>query len=325
MEAMSNSTEARRARAFLQHAAEPTNPILARYVAKVGPVEAAHHVAARTAPTEVLGQCRSVASWRLADTSLQAVADLSGRFVIPEDDEWPAEVLAGLRALAGDGETAYEAPLGLWVAGGPRLDDLASARSVAIVGARAATEHGEYQAAEFAYALASRHVTVFSGAAYGIDGAAHGGALATGQPASTVAVLACGLDVGYPAGHMELLKCIARSGAIVSEYPPGVPPARQRFLQRYRLLSAFTTATVVVEAGQRSGACYAARLATKLGRPVLAAPGAPASAMSAGCRQLIQNGTARLVESADDIVAVIDEVQVVETGPEAGSRPSEAR
>ncbi|WP_103343806.1 DNA-processing protein DprA [Amycolatopsis sp. CA-126428] len=314
---MSSSTDARRARAFLQHAAEPTSPVLARYVAEVGPVEAAHHVSERTAPADVLTETRLGANWMRAEAGLRTAAELGARFVIPEDDEWPAGIVGGLRTLAADDDTLGGPPLGVWVHGEPRLNDLASARSVAIVGARAATQYGEHHAAEFAYALASRDVAVWSGAAYGIDGAAHRGALATDRPACTLAVLACGIDCGYPAGHVGLLKQIAASGAVVSEYPPGMPPARHRFLQRHRLLAAITRATVVIEAGQRSGARHAARVADKLGRPVLAVPGPVSSAASAGCHRLIQDGTARLVTSADDVIAVIEDSEELEVDPEA--------
>ncbi len=321
---MRNSTEARRARGFLQHAAEPATPVIARYIADVGPVDAAHHVAERTAPTEVLDECRGDVSWRLVDTSLRTAASLGGRFVIPEDDDWPADVFAGLSTLAADGGTLGDPPLGLWVQGHVRLDELAAAPSVGIVGSRAATGYGEHQAAELAYGLASRRVPVFSGAAYGIDGAAHRGALS--GDGVTIAVLACAIDAGYPAGHAGLLDRIVRSGgAVVSEYPPGTPPARHRFLARNRLIAAVTAATLVVEAGRRSGARHTARLAKKLGRPVLAVPGPVSSATSAGCHQLIQDGTARLVTSVDDVIAVIEEGDDADTEPDAAVPADEAR
>ncbi|MFJ1767986.1 DNA-processing protein DprA [Amycolatopsis sp. NPDC088138] len=304
---MSRSTDARRARAFLQHAAEPANPVLARYVAQVGPIDAAHRIASCSAPPHVLAESRRNVRWHLADASLRAAAEMGARFVIPEDDEWPTDVFAGLSALAVEHDTPSAAPLGLWVHGEPRLDELTAARSVAILGSRAATDYGKHYAEDFAGALALRNVAVWSGAGYGIDGAAHHGALATGRPAGTVAVLPCGLDGGYPAGHIGLIQRIAASGAVVSEYPPGVPPARRRFLQRHRLLAAFTTATVVVEAGRRSGARHAARLAAELGRPVLATPGPLSSAVSAGCHELIQDGTARLITCVDDILAAIEQ------------------
>ncbi|WP_328617239.1 DNA-processing protein DprA [Amycolatopsis sp. NBC_00355] len=321
---MANSTDARRARAFLQHAAEPTNPHLARYVAEVGPVDAAHHVSERTAPADVLAETRLGANWMLAEASLSTAAQLGARFVIPEDDEWPADTLVDLTTLIVEHDIPGAAPLGLWVQGEPQLDELAAARSVAIVGSRAGTDYGKHHAQEFADALVSRNVAVWSGAGYGIDGAAHRGALATGRLAGTVAVLACGLDGGYPAGHVDLLRRIAESGAVVSEYPPGVPPARHRFLQRHRLLAALTTATVVVEAGRRSGARHAAGLAAELGRPVLAVPGPLSSTVSAGCHQLIQDGTARLATSADDIIAAIEEGNKPDAAPETAHPAGEA-
>lgn len=317
-------SDARHARAYLHHATEPTNLRLARYVAQVGPVDAAHRIAERTAPADVLTETRRDASWELAEASLRTAAQLGARFVIPEDDEWPADTFLGLSTLAADENSPGAPPLGLWVRGETRLDKLAATRSVAIVGSCAASEYGEHYASEFAYALASSNVAVWSGAGYGIDGAAHRGALATDRPASTVAVLACGLDVGYPAGHVNLLKRIATAGALVSEYPPGVPPARHRFLGRHRLLAAFTNATVVVEAGRRSGALNAARVTTALGRPVLAVPGPLTSGMSAGAHQLIQDGTARLVTSADDIVAALDGGRETDGEPETATPGCEA-
>ncbi|GHG29979.1 MULTISPECIES: DNA-processing protein DprA [Amycolatopsis] len=320
---MPDSAEARRARAFLQHAAEPTTPVIAHYIADVGPVDAAHHVADRTAPTEVLHECRRDVSWRSVDTSLQTAAGLGGRFVIPEDDEWPTAVFAGLSPLAADGGALGGPPLGLWVQGDVRLDGLAAAPSIAIVGSRAATAYGEHHAADLAYGLASRGVPGASGAAYGIDGAAHRGALSA--DGVTVAVLGCAIDVGYPAGHVSLLnRIVSNSGALVSEYPPGTPPARHRFLARNRLTAALTRATLIVEAGRRSGTHHTARLAGKLGRPVLALPGPVSSTTSAGCHQLIQDGTARLVTSADDIIAVVKDGDDAGTEPETAAPADEA-
>ncbi len=321
---MSSSTDARHARAFLQHATEHTNPTLARYVTDVGPVEAAHHVSERTAPAHVLADTRLGANWLLAEASLRTAAQLGARFVIPEDDEWPTDTMVGLSTLTVEHDTPGAAPLGLWVHGEPRLDELAAARSVAIVGSRAATDYGMRHAEDFAAALAVRNVAVWSGAGYGIDGAAHRGALASHPPAATVAVLACGLDGGYPAGHVSLLQQIAASGAVVSEYPPGVPPARHRFLQRHRLLATLTRATVVIEAGRRSGARHAAHLAAELGHPVLAIPGPLSSATSAGCHQLIQDGTARLVTCAGDIIAAIEEGDETDAEPAAALTAEEA-
>ncbi|MGY6658974.1 DNA-processing protein DprA, partial [Amycolatopsis sp. TRM77291] len=147
---------------------------------------------------------------------------------------------------------------------------------------------------------ASRGIPVFSGAAYGIDGAAHRGALSA--DGTTIAVLACGVDVVYPMAHETLLRSIAQTGAVVSEYPPGTRPARHRFLARNRILAALTTATVVVEAGRRSGAQNTAGTAGALGKVVMAMPGPVSSGVSAGCHALIREGEATLVTSVDEIV-----------------------
>src|SRR6185312_6809092 len=138
-------------------------------------------------------------------------------------------------------------------------------------GTRASTAYGEHVAVDLAEGLCERGIAVVSGGAFGIDGAAHRGAL--GVDGSTVAVLAGGVDVPYPAGHSALLHRIYRAGLVVSEYPPGVRPARHRFLVRNRLVAALSGATVVVEAGLRSGAANTAAWARALGRVVCAVPG----------------------------------------------------
>jgi len=143
---------------------------------------------------------------------------------------------------------------------------------------------------------------VISGGAYGIDGAAHRGAL--GSDGQTVAVLAGGIDVLYPAGHSALLHRIGTSGLLVTEYPPGVRPARHRFLTRNRLVAALSSATIVVEAGLRSGAANTAAWARALGRVVCAVPGPVTSAASAGCHVLLRNG-AELVTRADEVVEIV--------------------
>ena len=182
-----------------------------------------------------------------------------------------------------------------------RLDEVWE-RSAAIVGTRAASPYGEYLAGELSTGLVERDVTVVSGGAYGIDGAAHRAALAA--EGSTVAVLAGGLDVLYPAGHSALLHRISRDGLLVSEYPPGVRPARHRFLTRNRLVAAVSSATVVVEAGVRSGAASTAAWASALGRAVCAVPGPVTSLASVGCHELIRSG-ANLVTRAEEVVEIV--------------------
>lgn len=208
-------------------------------------------------------------------------ADAVGaRFVVPGDDEWPP-ALADLRRLPAP---PFDPP-GLWVRGPARLDELAL-RAVAVVGSRAATAYGIHVAGEFAAGLCDGGRAVLSGGAYGVDGAAHRGALAAGG--LTAAVLAGGVDVLYPRGHAALLERVSAEGLLVSESPPGAASMRQRFLRRNRLIAALSEATVLVEAGWRSGALNTVAHARHLGRLLLAVPGPITSALSTGCHRLIR-------------------------------------
>ncbi|QBR74269.1 DNA-processing protein DprA [Microbacterium sediminis] len=172
-------------------------------------------------------------------------------------------------------------------------------REAAIVGARAATSYGEHVATELAGDLALEGVAVVSGAAYGIDGAAHRAALREGG--LTVAVLAGGVDRVYPAGHAHLLARIAETGAVISEVAPGTAPTKFRFLQRNRLIAALSGATVVVEAGWSSGSLNTASHAASLARPIGAVPGSITSAQSAGCHRLLREYGAVCVTCAADV------------------------
>jgi DNA processing protein len=172
-----------------------------------------------------------------------------------------------------------------------------------MVGARAATGYGAHIAGEIAADLGERGWAIVSGGAYGIDAAAHRGALATG--AVTIAVLACGVDYAYPAGHAGLFAEIAAHGLVLSEWPPGRHPARLRFLVRNRTIAALACGTVIVEAGERSGALNTARHAAQLGRPLMAVPGPVTSAQSAGCHRIIREWGATCVTRADDIIEML--------------------
>ncbi len=231
-----SADELRQARAYLLRVAEPPAPALVAFVAEYGPVAAAARVRRGDCPAEVLKATEARRDYDLVAQDFARAAEAGARLVVPEDDEWPAWPLLALDLAARRGVAEAVPPLALWVCGDVGLGTAAD-RAVAVVGARAATEYGEHHAAEFAYALAGRGVPVFSGAAYGIDGAAHRGALAASGV--TVAVLGCAVDAGYPAGHVKMLERIVLSGgAVVSEYPPGTPPARHRFLVRNRLIAA---------------------------------------------------------------------------------------
>ncbi len=193
-------------------------------------------------------------------------------------------------------------PQRLWVAGTGDLRLLAL-RAVAIVGARNATPYGISMAGSLAAGMTAAGWLVVSGAAFGIDSAAHRGALAGGG--ATVALMAGGADVPVPLSHASLLARIADQGLVVSEYPPGTAPRRHSFLERNRLIAALTRATIVVEAGNRSGALNTADWATTLGRPVLAVPGPAHSAASRGTHGLIRRGDATLVQDIDDILGAL--------------------
>lgn len=250
-----------------------------------------------------LGDAREAIQLRLEqlrpDHTLE-IADATGlRFVIPADDEWPT----GLDDLAGmppsHGRTG--APFGLWVRGPLGLDALDS--SVAIVGSRGATSYGSDAAGNIAGGLTDVGVTVISGAAFGIDAAAHRGALNAGGP--TVAVLACGADLAYPYSHQRLIETIARDGAVLSELPPGQGVTRLRFLGRNRLIAALGRGTVLVEAAMRSGARNTAAWTTRLNRHLMCVPGPITSVTSQGVHEEIRAGSGVLVTRTEDVLELI--------------------
>jgi len=300
------------ARAYLSRVAEPANAAVWSLVRSHGPVEAA----ARIRSGDVGDQVRAATEARRAvadgEADLEAGARRGIRLVTPESADWPHFALAALEHLAearlrlpaAKSTAPMSPPLALWVRGGGDLAGL-GLRCVGLVGSRAATTYGEHVSAELAYQLAGRAFVVVSGGAYGIDAAAHRAALAAGGV--TVIVSAGGLDRPYPAGNAALYASAADSGLLVSESPPGCSPHRGRFLTRNRLIAAFSTGTVVVEAARRSGALNTAAHCRSLGRPLMAVPGPVTSSNSSGCHALLraEQAPAILVENADDIVQVI--------------------
>ncbi|MEO7261383.1 MAG: DNA-processing protein DprA [Jatrophihabitantaceae bacterium] len=303
------------AAAYLNRVAEPASVPLWMFVQRHGYQAAAAAIRAGAVPAEVASctEARRTAADPHADL---AAAERNGiRLLTPADEDWPHFALAALQATGQQRVAQWRAglrarpqrgelipPLALWVRGNAPLSTVGF-RSVAVVGSRAATVYGEHIASEFSYGLAQRDVVVVSGGAYGIDAAAHRGALAAGG--CSVLVSAGGLDRPYPSGHRHLYDRTAEQGLLVSERPPGSAPHRQRFLSRNRLIAAFGAATLVVEAAHRSGALNSAGYARDLGRPVLAVPGPVTSVMSAGCHRLIQRDEepARLVTSVAEVLA----------------------
>jgi DNA processing protein len=287
----------RLARVALGGLGEPGDPRLVSLVAELGAERVFAELAAGLDPGS--GLLDDVAL-RLAAADpardLDHAARRGIRFVVPGDDEWPTRLdeLQWAEPLNGQGGP----PLGLWVRGPVRLDELEA--SVAVVGARSATGYGTTAASEIGAVVARAGYTVVSGAAYGIDYAAHRGALAV--DGRTVAVLACGVDVAYPVEHTRLLEHLADTSAVISELAPGRAPRRNRFLSRNRLIAALTGGTVVVEAAVRSGALNTAAWAARLNRPVMGLPGSVTAAQSEGVHHLIRRGVACVVTNGEDVL-----------------------
>lgn len=287
--------------AYLSRVAEAPCDELAALIADIGPLDAAHRIRRGEVVPALARRTEARRDMDCAAADLEMLQRRGGRLITPDDDEWPTLAFAAFGGAPVRDKPQGRPPLALWVIGPVRLDGIAE-RSAAIVGTRAATAYGEHVAAELSAGLVERDVAVVSGGAYGIDGAAHRAALAA--EGITVAVLAGGLDVLYPAGHSALLHRISQEGLLVSEYPPGVRPARHRFLTRNRLVAALSGATVVVEAALRSGAASTAAWARALGRVVCAVPGPITSMASAGCHALVRSG-AELVTRADEVVEMV--------------------
>ncbi|MDD7962720.1 DNA-processing protein DprA [Microbacterium thalli] len=219
---------------------------------------------------------------------LELARRIGAQLVVPGDEAWPVRL----------DDLGVHAPPALWVRG--RLDALPeAAAAVALVGARAATAYGVRVAAELAGELAAGGATIVSGAAVGIDAAAHRACVTV--EGRGIAVLAGGVEKSYPAGHADLLANLSRQGVVLSEVPCGAAPTKWRFLQRNRLIAALADATVVVEAGWRSGSLNTAGHAAALGRPLGAVPGPVTSAASAGCHRILRDYDGRCITSADDV------------------------
>lgn len=290
-----------RAWAYLSRVVEPPCAELAALVRSVGPMEAAERVRRGLVDADLAGRTQARREIDRSAADLEILKRRGGRLITPDDDEWPLLAFAAFGGCAARAKPRGAAPMVLWARGPARLDEVAR-RAAAVVGTRAATAYGEHMAADLATGLVRRDVAVVSGGAYGIDGAAHRAALAC--DGITVAVLAGGIDVLYPAGHSSLLHRIGQNGLLITEYPPGLGPARHRFLTRNRLVAAVAGAAVVVEAGLRSGAANTAAWARALGRVVAAVPGPVTSSASAGCHAMLRNG-AELITRVDDIVELV--------------------
>lgn len=247
---------------------------------------------------EALSRWETRASLTLTTGDIERAIAAGLHIVAPGDPAWPTSF----------GELDRHTPLLLWCRGNLHL---LRSRAISVVGARAATGYGTHVTAELVQGLGEAGLTIVSGAAYGIDAVAHRTALAAGAP--TIAMVAGGADRAYPSPHASLLDRIAERGLICSEMIPDSAPTKWRFLQRNRLIAAFSDATLVTEAGVRSGSLNTAGHAAQLGRAIGAVPGPITSATSAGCHRLVREFNAELittVRQACELAGVNDELQL---------------
>lgn len=277
------------ARTILFSCIEGGSIFWAREIDSLGPVEVVAKIRGRGYDPIKFEKLISRIAHAQSSSVLAAIAATGSEFITPEDPAWPIQ-LNDLSAL----------PIGLVVRGSV---DVLQIPSLAIVGTRNPTNYGVRVAGDFAAGFADREWAIVSGGAYGIDAAAHRGALVA--EGVTISILAAGIDVNYPAGHARLFAEIAETGALVSEVMPGMRAIPSRFLTRNRLIAALSRSTLVVEAAFRSGSLRTARDAAELMRPVMAIPGPITSPTSEGCHRLIGERAAEVVTSVADAVEFV--------------------
>ncbi|WP_017794404.1 DNA-processing protein DprA [Leucobacter salsicius] len=310
------------ARAAWARLAEPGDATAGRLIEALGAVAALDAVIQGSLP--VAGEAglldpaafaKGIARWQPRLDKQATLQDLrraletGTRLIMQGDRCWPGSFA----------DLGPHAPLMLWLRGDPAL---LQRTSLAVVGARACTGYGAHVTAEITDGVCAADVVIVSGAAYGIDAVAHRTALAAGG--KTIAVLAGGVDRPYPSGHAELLASIGREGLICSEMVPGSAPTRWRFLQRNRSIAALARATLVTEAGGRSGSLNTAGHAAELSRPLGAVPGPVTSPASSGCHRLIRDYDATLVTNAveaQELMGIGVDVALFDLEPETDRPP----
>ena len=280
----------------------------------VGPESARRLLAAFGEPQAIFAQTETALSQVVNAKQAQALRLMpDGCTDLTQDTlDWLQAANGPGRCVVTLGDTDYPAPLldipdpplMLYALGQTaQLATLRAQQALAMVGSRNPTPQGAENARAFACSLAASGLTVVSGLALGVDGAAHEGALqgATKGQLATIAVVGTGLDRVYPRQHRDLAHRIAQNGLILSEYPLGTPPLSPNFPRRNRLISGLSQATLVVEAALQSGSLITAKQALEQGRDVMAIPGSIHSTQAKGCHALIKQG-AKLVESAQDVL-----------------------
>ncbi|MGK4064945.1 DNA-processing protein DprA [Rothia sp. HC945] len=336
---VSQDREARNARMQLMHLLEPQDCVGMALVEAFGPIhtlrivlehrdlEPEEYAAISEMGSDAMstltgrGWERAKARWA-ARTPLDDPERIEGLMaargawlVTPEDPDWPVAF----------GDLGAQQPLALWGRGDRNGLLRPAEENVAIVGCRDSTPYGKSVATRLAGDLAALGYGVLSGAAFGIDAAAHRAALeASVHEPSTVAFLACGIDRSYPRAHADLLSEISESGLVLTEVGPGCSPMRHRFLQRNRLIAALSCLVVVVEAGWRSGALNTAHHALDMGHEVAAVPGSVFSPQSAGCHRLIAETPSRIVTSTRDVTGLV-QAPVLPGAPAGTGRPDQGQ
>lgn len=296
------AADERTARIILAAAAEPGDAVTGRMIRTVGASETVARALSDEVPAGPDGDTwqRRLAP-RIDAAQARRTLDDTQRYelqvLIPGEVDWPASVNA----------LGEHAPIALWAKGNTGVLTRPVWDRLTVTGGRASTGYGEHVTTELVQTAVADSRIVLSGGAYGIDGAAHRAALASGG--STIAVMAGGLDRLYPAGHTDLLTRVGRDGLLLSALPPGAAPTKWRFMQRGRLLAALSGAVIVAEAGYRSGTLHTAAQAVELRRPLGAVPGPITSVASAGCHRLLQDGLASVITGYDDIRALLDRVR----------------
>lgn len=277
------------ARLMLSMCVEPGNEKVGSLVAEFGAVVATDHLLEGDSFPQISKRLRTFVTTQKFTQIVDHANQVNARFITPDSDEWPV--------LLDDLDVAR--PFGLWCRGTRMLDQYLDS-AISVVGARASTSYGERMASELGALAAKQGVSTVSGAAYGIDAAAHRGSLAA--DGATIAVLACGVDVSYPSAHQALLSRIMENGCIISEIPLGQSAHKRHFLIRNRIIAALSQTTVVVEAALRSGSLSTANWAYNLGRQVWGVPGPLTSASSAGVHAGIRDGVISLVADLAEVV-----------------------
>lgn len=276
-------------RLALMHAIEPGNTFWSNEIATYGVERVFSRILSENYDPIKFAHLREKLIGFRAEIEYQKLLDAGAELLTPEDADWPVGV-----------DDLSAPPIGLFIKG--RRDAL-TPPAIAIVGTRNPTPYGVRIAGDFAAGFVDREFSVISGGAYGIDSAAHRGALvAEGR---TIAVIASGIDTPYPTGNSRLFDEICENGAIISEVALGTPALPHRFLTRNRIIAALSQSTLVVEAAFRSGSLRTARDAAQLLRPVMAIPGPITSPSSEGCHRLIGERAAEIVTSISDAYELI--------------------